>query len=95
MGVQTYLLERRSVTLLIDGKAEKVETLRQFGKVTELNAERTGMINAVTASFSARPAPVAVMVADVVELPLASDPGRVVGSSPGFRLGGGTRFRYG
>jgi hypothetical protein len=78
MGVQVYLLDRRKVTLLIDGVAEEIGTLRKFWKVTELNAKRAAEIDSVQASLSGTPAPVAAMIAEVGELPLESEPSREV-----------------
>jgi len=76
MGVQIYLLDRRMVTLLVDDAAEKIGTLRQFWKVTEIDDERAAEIGAVKANLASKPAPVAVMIAEVAELPLATEPGR-------------------
>jgi hypothetical protein len=76
MGVQIYVLDRRPVTLLVDGAAEKIGTARSFWKVTEMDKERGAEIDAVKASLRGKPAPVAVMIAAVSELPLASAPGR-------------------
>ncbi len=75
MGVQTYLIDRRMVTLFVDGIGVEIATLRRFWKVTEIDNERAAEIDAARASLSGKSAPVAVMVADVTELPLASAPG--------------------
>jgi hypothetical protein len=76
MGVQTYLLDRRMVTLHVDGVGVEIGTLRRFWKATEIDDERSAEIERVKATFSRMPAPVAVMIADVAELPLASAPAR-------------------
>ena len=78
MGVQIYLLDRRKVTLLVGGAPEKIGTARAFWKVTELDKERGAEIDAVKASLRGKAAPVAVMIAEVSELPLASVPNREV-----------------
>jgi hypothetical protein len=75
MGVQNYLLDQRTVTLFVEGIAVEIGTLRRFWKVTEIDNERAAEIEAVRASLSGKAAPVAVMVADVIELPLAGAPG--------------------
>jgi hypothetical protein len=76
MGVQTYLLDRRMVTLFVGSVAVEIGTLRQYWKVTEIDNDRAAEIDAVKARLSGKPAPVAVMVADVAEMPLANAPGR-------------------
>jgi hypothetical protein len=63
------------VTLFVDGIGVEIATLRRFWKVTEIDNERAAEIDAARASLSGKSAPVAVMVADVTELPLASAPG--------------------
>ena len=78
MGVQTYLLDRRMVTLFVARLAVEIGTLRRFWKVTKIIDERAAEIDAVKASLSGKSAPAAVMVADVAELPLASAPDLVV-----------------
>jgi len=62
------------VTLFVDGIAVEIGTLRRFWKVTEIDDARAAEIDAAKASLSGKLAPVAVMVADVTELPLASAP---------------------
>jgi hypothetical protein len=78
MGVQIYLLDRRTVNLLIGGVAHDIGTLRQYWKVTEIDGERAAEIDAVKASLSGKSTPVAVMIAAAGELPLASAPDRAV-----------------
>ena len=78
MGVQIYLLDRRTVTLLVDGISEKIGTVRSFWKVTEIDKERAAEIDAVEASLRGKTAPVAVMIAEVGELPLASEPDKAI-----------------
>jgi hypothetical protein len=67
------------VTLLVDGEAEKIGTLRQFWKVTEIDTELAAEIDAVKASLHEKAAPVAAMVVKVGELPLANEPDRAIG----------------
>lgn len=76
MGVQIYLLDRRRVTLFVDGTAEQIGTARSFWKVTEIDKKRAAEIDAVKASLHGKAAPVAVMIAEVSELPLAAAPSR-------------------
>jgi hypothetical protein len=78
MGVQIYLLDRRTVTLLIDGEAEEIGALRQFWKVTEIDGERAAEIDAVKQSLQSRSAPLAVMIAEACNLPLANEPSLTV-----------------
>jgi hypothetical protein len=78
MGVQTYLLDRRKVTLLIAGQPVEIGTLRRFWKVTEIDSERAAEIEAAKASIAGKGAPPAVMVADAAEIPLAVEPSRPV-----------------
>jgi len=63
------------VTLFVERIAVEIGTLRRFWKVTEIDEERAAEIKAVRASLAGKPVPVAVMVADVTELLLASAPG--------------------
>lgn len=74
MGVQIYVLERRTVTLLIDGSAQEIGTLRRSWKVTEIVSERAAEIDKAKTAYEGSAVPMAVMVADVAELPLATDP---------------------
>jgi hypothetical protein len=78
MGVQIYLLDRRKVTLLVDGLVQEIGTLRRSWKVTEIDNERAVEIGAAKADLRGQAAPVAVMVADVTELPLAAGLGQPV-----------------
>jgi hypothetical protein len=66
------------VTLLIDGVAAKIGTLRRFWKVTEIDSERAAEIDALEATLRGRPAPMAAMIAEGGELPLASEPNRSI-----------------
>jgi hypothetical protein len=72
MGVQVYLLEPRMVTLLIDGLAQEIGTLRRSWKVTEIDSERATEIDAAKASLQGQAAPVAAMLADVIDMPTAA-----------------------
>lgn len=78
MGVQIYLLDRRTVTLLVGNESQKIGTLRRSWKVTEIDDDRAAEIEAAKASIAGEGAPVAVMVADVAEIPLAIEPSRPV-----------------
>jgi hypothetical protein len=78
MGVQIYLLDRREVTLVVDGLVQEIGTLRRSWKVTEIDSERAIEIAAAKARLRSHAAPVAVMVADVTELPLAAGPSKPV-----------------
>jgi hypothetical protein len=49
MGVNTFLLDRRTAKLLIGGKPQTVGTLRRFFKLTELDEERTAELDAASA----------------------------------------------
>jgi hypothetical protein len=74
MGVQIYLLDRRTVTLLIDGEAERIGTLRLLCKVSEIDSERAAEVDAAERGLRSRQVPFAAMIAEVAELPLASEP---------------------
>lgn len=78
MGVQIYLLDRRKVTLLVDGLAQEIGTLRRSWKVTEIDNERAVEIDAAKAGLRDHAAPIAVMTAEVTELPLAAEPNKTV-----------------
>lgn len=71
MGVNTFLLDRRNVMLLIGGTRQTVGTLRRFFKVTEIDEKRAAEL---TAASGSRPSPLAVMLVDVDELRRAGDP---------------------
>ena len=76
MGVQLYLLDRRPTTLVVGGTSHKIGTLRRFWKVTELNNARMTEIDAAQGRIRQKPAPVAVMLNDVMEAALEMEPGR-------------------
>ena len=78
MGVQIYLLGRRTVTLLVGNASQKIGTLRRSWKITEIDGDRAAEIEAAKANIAGERAPVAVMVADVAEIPLAIEPSRPV-----------------
>ncbi len=78
MGVQIYLLDRRTVTLFVDGMTQEIGTLRRSWKLTEIDNEREAEIAAAKTSFRSKAAPVAVMVADVTELWLAAEPSQPI-----------------
>jgi hypothetical protein len=71
MGVNTFLLDRRIVTLLIGANRQTVGTLRRFFQITELDDERAAELDAAA---RIRPSPAAVLVMDITELPLAGEP---------------------
>ena len=74
MGVNIFILDRRATKLAIAGVVQDVGSLRRFWKITELDEERAGELSASEAAVSAMPSPKAAMIADVVEVPLASRP---------------------
>lgn len=76
MGVQVYLLDHRQVTLFIGALPQKIGTLRNFWKVTEIDEARAAEIKAAEAALKDRDAPPAVMMANTTELPLAAEPQR-------------------
>jgi hypothetical protein len=78
LGVQIYLLDRRTVTLLVGNHSHKIGTLRRSWKVTEIDGDRAAEIEAAKANIAGEGAPPAVMVADVAEIPLAIEPSRPV-----------------
>jgi hypothetical protein len=71
MGVNTFLLDRRTVTLLIGGSKQTVGTLRAFFKLTELDDERAAERDAAA---HITPSPAAALVMDIADLPLAGEP---------------------
>jgi hypothetical protein len=75
MGVNTFLLDRRTATLLIGGSKQTVGTLRRFFKFTELGDERVAELDAAA---HITPSPAAALVVDISELPLASTPDKPV-----------------
>lgn len=77
MGVNTFLLDRRTAGLFIGGTRQTVGTLRRFFKLTELDEERAAECDAASLI---RPSPAAAMVMDISELPLASAPDSPVAS---------------
>ncbi|HTR67861.1 MAG TPA: hypothetical protein VMH85_18915 [Terriglobales bacterium] len=81
MGVQIYLLDRRTVTLIVGDLAQEIGALRRSWKVTEMDDERAKEMEAAKSQLQDKAAPLAAMVADVTELPLAAD-GRLVAAHP-------------
>src|ERR1700733_2234088 len=75
MGVNIFILDRRPIKLAVAGLELEVGALRRFWKITELDEERAGELDASAAAVSGKPSPKAAMIADVVEMPLASKPG--------------------
>src|ERR1700733_3195558 len=74
MGVNIFILDRRPVKLAVAGVVQDVGSLRRFWKITELDEERAGELSASEAAVSAMPSPKAALIADIVEIPLASKP---------------------
>jgi hypothetical protein len=75
MGVNTFLLDRRTVTLLVGGSRQTAGTLRQFFKLTELDDERAAELEAAALIT---PSPAAALVMDITDLPLAGEPDKPV-----------------
>ena len=71
MGVNLYLLDRRTVTLLIGTSKQTVGTLRPFFKLTELDDERAAERDAAALIT---PSPVAALITDITDLPLVGKP---------------------
>jgi hypothetical protein len=75
MGVNLFLLDRRTITLLIGGSKQTVGTLRRFFKLTELDDERAAERDAAA---HITPSPAAALVMDITDLPLASEPDKPI-----------------
>lgn len=75
MGVNTFLLDRRTATLLVGGRKQTVGTLRRFYKITELDDERSAELDAAA---RITPSPAAALIVDISELPLADTPDKPV-----------------
>ncbi|MGE4048148.1 MAG: hypothetical protein AB7F35_25045 [Acetobacteraceae bacterium] len=75
MGVNIFLLDRRTATLFVGGSKQVVGTLRRFFKITELDDERATELDA---TIRVTPSPAAALVVDVSELPLADMPDKPV-----------------
>jgi hypothetical protein len=73
MGVNSFLLDRRTARLLIGGSSQTVGTLRRFFKLTELDEERAAELDAAA---RITPSPAAAMLMDITELPLADEPAK-------------------
>lgn len=71
MGVNTFLLDRRTAVLSIGGSKQTVGTLRRFFKLTELDAERAAEREAAA---NITPSPVAALLMDITELPMVTAP---------------------
>lgn len=71
MGVNTFLLDRRTTTLMVGGTKQTVGTLRRFFKLTELNDERAAEVEAAERNTHS---PAAAMLMDIYEMPLATEP---------------------
>src|SRR5580698_5568549 len=75
MGVNIFLLNRRTATLLIGTSRQTVGTLRRFFKLTELDDERMAERDAAA---RITPSPAAALVMDITELPIAGAPDKPV-----------------
>lgn len=75
MGVNTFLLDRRTASLLVGTTRQTVGTLRRFFKLTELDDERAAELDAAA---RIAPSPAAALIVDISELPLAGEPGKPV-----------------
>lgn len=75
MGVNTFLLDRRTATLLIGGSGHTLGTLRRFVKLTELDEERAAELDAAA---RITPSPAAVLIMDISEFPFAEIPDKPV-----------------
>jgi hypothetical protein len=75
MGVTTYLLDRRTTTLEVGGASQTVGTLRRFFKLTELDDERAAELEAAERNTHS---PVAALVMDIHEMPVAAEPSRAI-----------------
>ena len=75
MGVNLFLLDRRTVTLVIGGSRHTVGTLRRFFKLTELDEERGAELDAAA---RIKPSPAAALIVDISELPLVDMPSKPV-----------------
>jgi hypothetical protein len=74
VGVQIYILDRRTASLTVGDHSIQIGIVRRFWKVTEMNGERLAELEAAKAISICSEGPVAVMVADVVEFSDATDP---------------------
>ena len=77
MGVNTFLLDRRTAVLVIGGSRQTVGTLRSFFKLTELDLGE-GRVAELEAAARITPSPTAAMIMGLTELPLADKPGKPV-----------------
>jgi hypothetical protein len=75
MGINIFLLEKKPIPLLIGGVLCSVGSLRRYVKLTEFDDERAAEIEAAERAASAKPSPLAVMLADVSEIPLENERG--------------------
>ena len=73
MGVVLFMLDRRSVTLIIGETRHTVGTLRRHFKLTEL--DERGSAEVVSAA-TAMPSPLAAMLMDISEMPMRNVSGK-------------------
>jgi hypothetical protein len=71
MGVNTFLLDRRTAVLWIGTNRQIVGTLRRFFKVTELDADR---MSELASAAKSSPSPIAALLMDITEIPMAGRP---------------------
>ncbi len=77
MGVQIYLLDRRTATIRIEDLVFEIGTIRRFWKVTEMDEVRNAEIVKAASLIKDGYAPVAVMISDVYDLQLADSSKRL------------------
>lgn len=75
MGVNIFLLDRRSVTLIVGGTRQSVGTLRRFYKLTELNQEHMAEIECAGRNGAS---PAAALLMDIHKMPLAKSSSNAV-----------------
>ena len=73
MGVNNYILERRHVRLIVGGVEYSVGSLRRSWKTTELDSTRVVELEKFEKDARAAMCPSAAMLADVCDMPMASD----------------------
>ena len=78
MGVNIYVLDRRTVRLSTGGVINDVGTLHRFWKITEVDEERNRELEELEKAVAGMPSPAAAMVADFNEFPPGDAAGRNV-----------------
>ena len=77
MGVVIHVLDRRTVWLDVGGTQHEIGTLRHLSKVTELDEARAAEIQKASSLIPTTPA---VLLAQILDLPLAASPETTVKS---------------